>query len=38
VEGYAREARLNEDASEAELALFNALLFYVDAAKAAYGN
>ncbi|MBR6119179.1 MAG: InlB B-repeat-containing protein [Oscillospiraceae bacterium] len=38
VEGYAREARLNEDASEAELALFNALLHYVDAAKAAYGN
>ncbi|MBR4194890.1 MAG: hypothetical protein IKQ54_11255 [Oscillospiraceae bacterium] len=31
VEGYAREARLNEDASLAELNLFNALLHYVDA-------
>ena len=38
VEGYAKQARQNEDASEAELALFNALLHYVDAAKAAYGN
>ena len=38
VEGYAKQARQNEDASEAELALFNALLHYVDAAAAAYGN
>ena len=38
VEGYAKQARQNEDASEPELALFNALLHYVDAAKAAYGN
>ena len=38
VEGYAKQARQNEDASKAELALFNALLHYVDAAAAAYGN
>ena len=31
VEGYAREARLNEDSSAEELALLNALLHYVDA-------
>ena len=34
VEGYAREARLNEDATSAELDLFNALLHYVDAVDA----
>ncbi len=34
VEGYAREARLNPDASLAELNLFNALLHYVDAVDA----
>ncbi|MBR6119805.1 MAG: type I pullulanase [Oscillospiraceae bacterium] len=38
VEGYAREARLNEDSTQAELALFNALLHYIDAVIAAYGN
>jgi hypothetical protein len=39
VEGYAREARLNEDSTEAELALFNALLHYVDsAANTDFGN
>ena len=31
VEGYAREARLNEDSTDAELEFFNALLHYVDA-------
>ncbi|MBR3077723.1 MAG: hypothetical protein IKH07_07340, partial [Oscillospiraceae bacterium] len=36
VEGYAREARLNPDATAAELNLFNALLHYVDAVKAAF--
>ena len=36
VEGYARAARLNPYASEEELALFNALLHYVDAVKAAF--
>ena len=36
VEGYAREARLNPDATAAELKLFNALLHYVDAVKAAF--
>ena len=36
VEGYAREARLNPDATDAELNLFNALLHYVDAVKAAF--
>ena len=34
VEGYAREARLNEETTQAELNLFNALLHYVDAAAA----
>ena len=39
VEGYAREARLNEDSSPEELALLNALLHYVDAAAAVdFGN
>ena len=31
VEGYAREARLNEDSTPEELALFNAILHYIDA-------
>jgi ribosomal protein L2 len=34
VEGYAREARLNEDSTEEELNLINALLHYVDGFKA----
>ena len=39
VEGYAREARLNEDSSPEELALLNALLHYVDAVAAVdFGN
>ena len=38
VEGYAQEARLNEDSTEEELNLFNALLHYVDSCVAVFAN
>ena len=38
VEGYAREARLNEDSTEEELNLINALLHFVDSCVAVYAS
>ncbi|MBQ3704122.1 MAG: Ig domain-containing protein [Oscillospiraceae bacterium] len=38
VKGYAREARLNEDSTEEELNLFNALLHFVDSCVAVFAN